>query len=66
MENIKMSYVSLSRILRVACRAGDIDEYERNTLRYLLKQCTEEEKEFLVGRYSSELPFLKEDWKIQG
>lgn len=61
MENIKMSFVSLQRILRIVCRTDACDQYEQNTLRYLFSQCNEEEKTHLIQKFGDKLPFLRDE-----
>lgn len=58
MEKIRMSFISLQRVLKIASRAGEISEFEQNTLRYLVDQCSEEEQEHIIQRFGKQLPFL--------
>lgn len=58
MEKIRMSHVSLQRILAIASRADELSVYEISTLKYLVSQCSEEEKQHMVKRFGEKLQFL--------
>lgn len=62
MEHIKMSFISLQRILRVVSKlkqqGGEVDEYEISTLKYLFEQCSIEEKKRIIEKFGTDLTFL--------
>lgn len=60
MENIKMSHVSVQRILAVASRVDELSTYETNTLKHLFKQCSKEEQQHMVKRFGEKLDFLSQ------
>ena len=55
-ELIKMSYVSLHRILQIiqsyVDSGGEISRYEINTLKYLVSQCHAEDQAFLKDKFT--------------